>query len=267
MKKVVLTLVAIASVFALAGCKKVEKSSGDAVARLQERGTFVLGLDASFPPMGFRDETDTIVGYDIDLGKEVAKRLGVEFKAQPIKWDAKDAELNSGAIDCIWNGFSINDERLAAFSFTEPYLNNAQVLVTRKADKITSLAEMAGKKVGIQAGSSAQDAINSKPDFAESLGEIVKFEENITALNDLDMGGVDGVVMDSVVASYFISQSGKPLELMPEALTSEAYGIAFRKSEPELRDAAWKALQEMAADGTVEAISNKWFGKNISVIK
>ena len=266
MKKVVLALVAVASLVALVGCKKVKKSSGDGVAALKERGTFVLGLDASFPPMGFRDGNDEIVGYDIDLGREVAKRLGVEFKAQPIKWDAKDAELNSGAIDCIWNGFSINDERLAAFSFTEPYLNNAQVLVARTADGIKSLEDMAGKKIGIQAGSSAQDAVESVPEFAASLGEIVKFEENITALNDLDARGVDGVVMASVVASYFISQSGKPLELTVP-LTSEAYGIAFRKTEPELRDAAWKALQDMAADGTIEAISKKWFGENISVIK
>ena len=267
MKKVILTLVAVASLFAFAGCKKVEKGSGDAVAALQERGVFVLGLDDSFPPMGFRSDDNEIVGYDIDLGREVAKRLGVDFKAQPIDWAAKEMELETGKIDCIWNGFSINEERKQALSFTEPYLNNEQVLVVRKADNIKSLADMAGKVIGIQSGSSAQDAIDTEPEFAASLKEIVKYKENITALNDLDIGGVDGVVMDSVVASYAISQSNKPFELMPEALATEAYGIAFRKSEPELRDAAYAALQEMAADGTIEAISKKWFGKNISVIK
>ena len=267
MKKVICTIAAIASLFALVGCKKVEKSSGDGVAALKERGVFVLGLDDSFPPMGFRSEENEIVGYDIDLGREVAKRLGVEFKAQPIDWAAKEMELETGKIDCIWNGFSRNPERIEALSFTEPYLNNEQVLVVRKADNIKSLADMAGKKIGIQSGSSAQDAVESKPEFANSLAEIVKYKENITALNDLDIGGIDGVVMDSVVASYAIAKANKPFELMPEALATEAYGIAFRKNEPELRDAAWAALQEMAADGTVEAISNKWFGKNISVIK
>ena len=105
MKKVILTLAAVASLFAFAGCKKVEKTSGDAIAALQERGVFVLGLDDSFPPMGFRSDDNEIVGYDIDLGREVAKRLGVDFKAQPIDWSAKEMELETGKIDCIWNGF------------------------------------------------------------------------------------------------------------------------------------------------------------------
>ncbi len=269
MKKFVCAVLAVASIFTFVACKKTQKAekASDAVADLKSRGTFVLGLDDSFPPLGYRDDNNEIVGYDIDLAKEVAKRLGVEFKAQPIDWDAKEMELETGKIDCIWNGFTITDERKEALSFTEAYLNNDQVLVVRADSGITKLADMAGKTVGIQTGSSAQEAVDDNPDFASSIGNTVMFKDNITALNDLDIGGVDGVVMDSVVANYSIAQTKKPFIVIDEPLAAEGYGIGFRKSEPELRDAVWQTLKEMQSDGTVAAIGQKWFGKDISAIK
>ena len=267
MKKIIGVLVLAASVLALAGCKKQKAEIEDPVAELKGRGVFVLGLDDSFPPLGFRDDDNEIVGYDIDLAKEVASRLGVAFKAQPIDWDAKEMELETGKIDCIWNGFTITEDRKEALSFTEPYLNNAQVVVVRKASGISSLADLAGKKIGIQRGSSAQEAVDGNPDFSSTLAEVVMFRDNITALNDLDIGGVDGVVMDSVVANYSIAQTKKPFVVLSEALSNEAYGIGFRKTEPKLRDEVYKILKEMKADGTVTAISTKWFGKDISVIQ
>jgi len=271
MKKNMKTVLAIAltvlAVFSLMGAKKSKKTTKDPVAALKARGTFVLGLDDSFPPLGFRDDDNNIVGYDIDLAKEVAKRLGVEFKAQPIDWDAKEMELETGKIDCIWNGFTITEDRIAALSFTPAYLNNDQVLVVRKDSGIKTLADMKGKTVGLQSGSSAQEAIEDNKTFAKSVGNTVMFKDNITALNDLDIGGVDGVVMDSVVANYSIAQTKKPFVVIDESLANEGYGIGFRKNEPELRDAVWKILQDMQKDGTVEAIGKKWFGKDISVIK
>jgi len=266
MKKFVLVAIAAATLFCTVGCKKTEKK--DAVTALKERGTFVLGLDDSFPPLGYRDDNNEIVGYDIDLAKEVAKRLGVAFKAQPIDWDAKEMELETGKIDCIWNGFTITDERKNALSFTFAYLNNEQVLVVQKASGIKSLADMKGKKLGIQSGSSAQDAVeeDKNRDFKAGLKDIIPFKDNITALNDLRIGGVDGVVMDSVVANYSIAQTGEPFYVVQQALANEAYGIGFRKNEPELRDKVQEILLEMEKDGTVAAISTKWFGKDVSVI-
>ena len=267
MKKITGLVLACAAVLSLAGCKK-KVSSGNAVDALKARGTFVLGLDDSFPPLGFRDnDTNEITGYDIDLAKEVAKRLGVQFKAQPIDWDAKEMELETGKIDCIWNGFTITEDRKAALSFTEAYLNNEQVLVVRANSGIKKLSDMKGKTIGLQSGSSAQEAVDENQAFASTIGKTIYFKDNITALNDLDIGGVDAVVMDSVVANYSITQTKKPFAVVEEALANEAYGIGFRKNEPELRDEVWKILKEMTADGTVSAISNKWFGKNISVIK
>ena len=268
MKKIICVALLAAAVLAMTGCKKSKKKEGtDAVSALKTRGVFVLGLDDSFPPLGFRSENNEVVGYDIDLAKEVAKRLGVDFRAQPIDWDAKEMELETGKIDCIWNGFTITEERKNALSFTEAYLNNDQVLVVRSDSGINSLADMKGKTVGIQSGSSAQEAVDDNAEFAASISKLIMFKDNITALNDLDIGGVDGVVMDSVVANYSIAQTKKPFKVIDESLANEGYGVGFRKNEPELRDAVWTILKEMQADGTVAAISQKWFGRNISSIK
>ncbi|WP_294427970.1 amino acid ABC transporter substrate-binding protein [uncultured Treponema sp.] len=227
---------------------------------------FVLGLDDSFPPMGFRDDANEIVGYDIDLAKEVASRLGLKFRAQPISWSAKEQELNTGKIDCIWNGLSITPERLEALAFTKPYLNNAQVVIVRADSGINTLADLNGKILGVQAGSSAADAIDEKPDFKASLKSIVDFNDNIMALNDLEIGGLDGVAMDSVVAEYSLKVTGKPFVILSDTLSPEQYGIAFKKDNTELRDKVQKTLEEMAADGTVAKISEKWFGSDISII-
>ena len=268
MKKLLCAALIAAAVLSMTGCKKSnKKSDSDAVSALKSRGVFVLGLDDSFPPLGFRSEDNEVVGYDIDLAKEVAKRLGVDFRAQPIDWDAKEMELETGKIDCIWNGFTITEERKNALSFTEAYLNNDQVLVVRTDSGINSLADMKGKIVGIQSGSSAQEAVDDNAAFASAISKLIMFKDNITALNDLDIGGVDGVVMDSVVANYSIAQTKKPFKVIDESLANEGYGVGFRKAEPELRDAVWNILKEMQKDGTVTAISQKWFGRDISVIK
>ncbi len=235
-------------------------------AQKKASGNFVLGLDDSFPPLGFRDENNEIVGYDIDLAREVASRLGLTLVCQPIDWATKEMELNSGNIDCIWNGLTLTEERKAAMSCTKPYLSNAQVVVVRRDSKITRLEDMKGKKVGVQAGSSAQDAIDDSPEFKKSLKEIVEFKENITAMNDLEVGNLDGVVMDYVVAVYSIGHGNKSLSILEDALAPEEYGVAFSKKNVELRDKVQATLEEMQADGTVSKISEKWFGKDISTI-
>ena len=267
MKKLIVTAIAAALVAAtFAGCAKKGAKGDNSLAELRSRGVFVLGLDDSFPPMGFRDEKNEIVGFDIDLAKEVSKRLGVKFRAQPINWDSKEQELNTGKIDCIWNGLTITDERKKNLSFSKPYLANKQVLVVRENSGFKKLSDLAGKKIALQSGSSAEDAVNDTPDFKDAVKDIVFLDQNLMALNDLVIGGVDGVVMDSVVAEYAIAESGMPLVLLEESLASEEYGIAFRKQDVKLTEAVQKALEEMAADGTVARISSAWFGSDITVI-
>ena len=257
MKKIVKLLLASGIlVSSLFGCKKAYE------------GKFVLGLDASFPPMGFTEADGTITGYDIDLAKEVSKRLNLEFVAKPINWEAKELELSSGSIDCIWNGFTMTEERLEKMAFTSAYLNNDQILVVRNDGTINSLKDAEGKVIGCQSGSSAEEAIESNKEFASSLKSVKKYEDNLTALNDLEVGVIDAVVMDSVVADYTIKIGKRNLTVVEESLSKEAYGIGFRNDENgiELRDKVQKVLLEMAEDGTVAKISENWFGKDISVI-
>jgi polar amino acid transport system substrate-binding protein len=233
---------------------------------VKKKGKIVLGLDDSFPPMGFRDESNQIVGYDIDLAKEVAKRLGVQLAPQPIDWNAKEQELNTGKIDCIWNGFTITDERKQAMAFTKPYLRNAQVVVVKKGAPYTTLASLKGKKVGLQAGSSAADALGAAKEFKGSLKEVVEFKDNLTALMDLEARGVDAVVMDLVVADYNIKKAGKSYSVLGESLAPELFGVGFRKNDLALRDAVQGTLEGMAKDGTIAKLATKWFGSDISVV-
>ena len=267
MKKIfsIMLVCLMAASLAFASGKK-DSGVDNSLEALKARGVFVLGLDDAFPPLGFRDDANNIVGYDIDLAAEVCKRLGVQLKCQPIDWAAKEQELNTGNIDCIWNGFTMTPEREAALSFTKPYLDNAQVVIVRSDAGIASLADLAGKKIGLQAGSSAADAVEANPNFKATLDEVVEFKDNLTALMDLEIGGVDGVVMDMVVGNYSIMTTGKNFVALSENLSSEKYGIGFRKKDVKLRDEVQKILEEMAADGTVAAISAKWFGSDISVI-
>lgn len=227
---------------------------------------FVLGLDDSFPPMGYRDADNNIVGYDIDLAKEVTKRLGLELVCQPIDWSAKEMELKTGKIDCIWNGFTMTDERQKKMAFTAPYLENAQVVVVRADSGYKTLADLKGKKIGVQAGSSAQDAMDAATEFKASLKEVVEFQENVTALNDLEIKSIDGVVMDLIVANYSIQQGKKDFVVLEETLSPEKYGIAFSKKNKKLRDSVQKTLEDMAKDGTLAEITVKWFGTDISKI-
>lgn len=243
------------------------QTTDDSLEKILENGKLILGLDASFPPMGFTDvDTGDITGFDIDLAREVALRLGVELALQPIDWAAKERELNDGNIDCIWNGMTITPERLESMTISKPYLENLQVLVVRKDEGISTLKDLAGKKLGIQAGSSANDALDAAAEFKASLGEVVPFDENVTALMDLNGKGLDAVLVDSIVANYYITVNDYAFVILEESLAPEEYGIGFRKADVALCEKVDELLLAMKEDGTVEKISTEWFGSDITVI-
>jgi len=260
MKRILLAALCLAALHSTAHAADVSLQA------VKARGKLVLGLDDAFPPMGFRNEDNQIVGYDIDLAREVAKRLGVQLAPQAIDWNAKEQELNTGKIDCIWNGFTITEERKQAMLFTAPYLRNAQVVVVKKGSGFTTLASLKGKKVGLQAGSSAAEALAGAKAFKASLAEVVEFKDNLTALMDLEIRGVDAVVMDLILANDNIKRSGKPYVILGETLAPEVFGVGFRKGDVALRDAVQGALQAMAADGTLATLTTRWFGSDISVV-
>ncbi len=189
--------------------KDQEVSADDtSLEDLKSRGKFVLGLDDSFPPMGFRDENNEIVGVDIELAAEVCKRLGVELVVQPINWDSKELELTSGKIDCIWNGMTVTDERIEAMFLSKPYLDNRQVVIVEEGSKIAQVSDLAGKTVGLQKGSSAREAFDANP-IASQVKEVVEYEDNVSAFLDLQAGRIDALLVDEVAGNYIIATYGK----------------------------------------------------------
>ncbi len=228
-----------------------------------DSGKFILGLDATFKPMGFTDEQDNIVGFDIDLAEEVCKRMGVELVKQPIDWDTKEQDLDAGKIDCIWNGMSVTAERAEIMNLSDPYMKNDMSFVVKTDSAIASQADLDGKTVAVQSGSSAQtilleSGLNVTP---------VELATNVECLQQLELDLVDAVFMDSVVANYEITSEQKAYTVLPDGLSPEEYAIGFRKNDQALRDEVQKILSEMKADGTVAAISTEWFGTDITTIE
>ena len=228
--------------------------------------TFIVGFDAEFPPYGYRDDNGEYVGFDLDLAAEVCKRQGWELVKQPIDWDAKDMELSSGAIDCIWNGFTMNG-REDAYTWTEPYVDNSQVFVVAAASGVQNKEELAGKVVAVQKDSSALAALNDEENadniaLRDSFAQLIEYADYNTAFMDLEQGAVDAVAIDIGVAQYQIAQreAGKFVMLQGEdnKLAVEQYAVGFLKGNDELRDTVQKTLDEMAADGTFTQIAEKW---------
>lgn len=228
-------------------------------------GTLIVGFDQDFPPMGFVGNDGEFTGFDLQLAQEVAKRLGLEYKAQPIAWDSKDMELESGNIDCIWNGFTMTG-REDQYTWSEPYMENKQVFVVAKDSGITSQADLAGKVVECQVDSSAEAALKEVPELTGTFKELLTTADYNTAFMDLEQGAVDAIAMDIIVAEYQIKQRNVDFVTLEDTLAAEEYAVGFKMGNEELRDKVQGALEEMAADGTMKTISEEWFGKDITTI-
>lgn len=238
-------------------------AADNSLQNVLDSGKFILGLDATFKPMGFTDEEDNIVGFDIDLAEEVCKRMGVELVKQPVDWDTKEQDLNVGKIDCIWNGMSVNEEREEIMNLSDPYMENDMIFVVKTESSVASQADLDGKLVAVQSGSSAQTILNESGLNITS----VELPTNVECLQQLELDLVDAVFMDSVVAEYEITTTGKAFTILPDGLSPEKYAIGFRKNDQALRDEVQRILSEMKADGAVAEISSKWFGSDVTTIK
>lgn len=276
MKKILITFLMITLVASLllTGCsgsgatksstEDTKPSQSDtSLEDIKKAGKFVVGLDDSFPPMGFRNEKDEIVGFDVDMAKEAAKRMGVEIELKPIDWDSKVLELNGKKIDVIWNGLTITEERKKEIAFTKPYLENRQIIVVAAGSDIKTKADLAGKKVGVQSGSSSMDALEKDEKTLKSLEEVVEFGNNTEALMDLKIGRIDAVVVDEVVGRYYISKKPGEYTVLEDHFGSEEYGVGLRLGDQAFLSELQKVLDEMKKDGTSAKISKKWFGEDI----
>ncbi|NLJ58254.1 MAG: amino acid ABC transporter substrate-binding protein [Tissierellia bacterium] len=229
----------------------------------KETETLIMGLDDTFAPMGFRDETGNLVGFDVDLANEVAKRMGITIEFQPIDWSMKETELNAGNIDLIWNGYTITPARQEMVNFTKPYLENSQIIVTLADSDINTKADLAGRNVTVQAESSALDAINAEPEVAASFGDLAEFATNNEAFIDLEAGRSEALVVDEVLARYYMKLKGEEnYKVLEEDFGDEEYGVGVRKEDTELLEKLNEIFDEMINDGTYDEIYSKWFSEN-----
>ena len=265
-KRLVLLLVtAMAATTVLAGCGSKDSGSSDNGKKSSKEAkvendddTLIVGFDASFPPYGYKDDSGEYVGFDLDLAQEVCDRNNWKLVKQPIDWDSKDAELNSGTIDCIWNGFTMNG-REDQYTFTVPYVDNSQVFVVKADSGITAPADLAGKIVGVQKDSSALSALEGDAaDLAATFAELTQFADYNTGFLNLDAGAVDAIAVDIGVADYQLESRGDGFVILDEKLATEQYGIGFKLGNTELKDQVEATLLEMAEDGTFMEIAKKY---------
>ncbi|MGN0307896.1 MAG: amino acid ABC transporter substrate-binding protein [Lachnospiraceae bacterium] len=250
---------------AAADSAQVQEESSEVAAEAvpaenpEERTTLIVGFDASFPPYGYMDDNGDYVGFDLDLAQEVCDRNGWELIKEPIDWAAKDMELSSGAIDCIWNGFTING-REDKYTWSVPYVNNKQVIVVSADSGITAQTDLAGKIVGVQQDSSALAALEEAPgsDLAATFAGMEQYADYNTAFMDLEAGAIDALAVDIGVASYQLASRGDGFIILEEELASEQYGIGFLLGNETLKDAVESTLMEMVADGTFAEIVEKY---------
>ncbi|MDD3159184.1 amino acid ABC transporter substrate-binding protein [Anaeromusa sp.] len=252
---VVLLLVMAGVLFA--GCGNTTKTE-------PAKKKIVIGLDDNFPPMGFKDEKNNIVGFDIDMAKEAAKRLGIEVEFKGIDWSSKEAELNSKRIDALWNGMNITEERKKNVLFSDPYMESKQLIFVLANSPIKSAADLKGKVVGVQQSSIGEEVVTKDEKLKATLKDFKKYPDCVAAFMDLKTGRLDAVVTDEILGRYYMSKEAGAYIAIEQPLGEVGvYGVGFRKDDKELRDKVQNVLNEMKKDGTSAKISQKWFGADI----
>lgn len=257
MKKILaLVFSAILGVTLLAGCGQKDKNL-NSLQKVQKAGKLTVGLDDSYPPMEFRDKNNNLVGFDIDLGNEIGKKLGVKTEFMTTDFNGILLALNSGKFDTIISGLSITDKRKEAIAFSEAYVMGGQVIATKKSNNgINKLSDLNGKTVGCQLGSTGDKAATEM----KGLKEVKRYDKITEAFHELLAGRIDAVIMDAQVGGYYISKEKDKYKVLEETVSKEPMGIGFKKQDKELQDAVQKALDELKKDGTLTKLSIKWFG-------
>ncbi len=270
MKKLIAISLAVILAFGLTACGETQTTATVETEAKEEsnntetadRTTFTVGFDAEFPPYGYMDDNGEYIGFDLDLAAEVCKRQGWELVKQPIDWDAKDMELSSGSIDCIWNGFTING-REDDYTWSVPYVDNSQVFVVGAESGISKKADLAGKTVGVQKDSSALAALEDEEnqenlDLTASFKELIQYSDYNMGFMDLESGAIDALAIDIGVASYQIASRGDGYVILDEKLATEQYGIGFLKGNDDLKNTVEATLMEMVEDGTYAKIAEEY---------
>lgn len=264
-------LMAAAMVFTMAGCgsskdadtsAKKETKTEDSKDKENSDKQFIVGFDAEYPPYGYKDDNGEYVGFDLDLAQEVCARNGWELVKQPIDWDSKDMELNSGSIDCIWNGFTMTG-REDDYTWSKPYVDNSIVVVVKEGSGIEKKEDLAGKVIAVQADSSGLAALTDEEDneenlkLAASFSDLQQVADYNTAFMNLEAGAVDAIVVDIGVADYQL-ESRTGFAMLDDKIRTEQYAVGFKLGNEELRDQVQSTLDEMVKDGTFDDVAKKW---------
>lgn len=261
-KRIITGIILAALAVIASGCSGGEDRS---LQKVLDKGEFVLGYDHNHPPSGYLDENGNAVGFDIDLAREVCDRMGIKLICKDIDWDQKEKLLKSGKIDCIWNGLTVNEMRAREMNLSEPYMQNTPVFVVAPDSDIEYLNDLKGKFIGIQSGHSAEESITESSIYSSIT--IVEEENNDELFDDLYSGQIDAIVLDSVVAYYFLSEGTYEFKILSATLKIEDYAVGFRKGDDALMEKVEEILHEMKEDGTLANISIKWFGKDVTTLK
>lgn len=234
-------------------------AKGGSYNNIMDKGEIVIGLDDTFAPMGFRDEKGNIVGFDIDLANEVAKRMGIKTNFKACEWDGIIFDLKSKKIDLIWNGLTITPAREKQILFSDPYFSDDQIIIVRDPN-IKTLDDLKGKKVGVQLGSTSNIVFENSI-LPKSKTELKKYPTNVEALLDLEAGRTNAVIIDGMVGKYYIAKKNGFI-VLDDTLAKENVGVGIRKEDLDLKMEIDKKLSEIKQDGTFDNIYKKWFGNN-----
>lgn len=282
MKKKLLLLAAVLVLavgsFALTGCgggdSDSQGGSDEGAAAdtswedMQAKGELIVGLDDTFAPMGFRDEENNLVGFDIDLANAVGKELGIKVKFQPINWDSKELELTSKNVDCLWNGMSATPERIEKMSLSNKYLNNKIVIMALKKDvKVATAEDLANYNIGTQADSAALETMEADAAYDTFKDNVTEYKTYDQALMDMQTGRVDCIVVDQVLGEYKNSKLEEKMSVCDYDFGDDFYAIGFRKEDKALTDKVNEAIKATIDNGEAEKISKKWFDKNIVIFE
>ena len=253
----------------ISGCGDGTGKDSKGVNSAKYSKVITIGFD-EFAPMGFHDEKGNIVGFDVDLAKEAAKRMGVEVKFKSIKWDNKEQELESGNIDMIWNGLSIMPERKEKILYSKPYMDNRQILLVQKGNpkNIHALGDLEGKVVGMQASSGAAAYINKDNSLRNSFAELKSYQTVNEGFVALSNGEFDAMITDEIAARYERSKHPDTFDIVEVNVGSiTEFAIGFSKKNTELRDKVQRVFDEMIRDGTAAKISEEWFQADLIKMK
>lgn len=264
-KAAVLGMVAAGAAGLFAGCGGSGEKKEAAPAAAAKPEKIVAGLDDTFAPMGFRDDSGKIVGFDVDMAAAVSKEIGVPIEFKPIDWASKESEIASGRIDCIWNGLTVTEERKKALDYTDAYLNNKQVFVVLDASDIKEAEQLKGKRICAQEGSTSEAAMNKQPEMRDSFSEWKLYPDFSSCFMDLESGRMDAILGDSVLINYYMQKKPGQFRVLPGVVANEEYAVGVKKGNTALVALINEGFQKVEKSGEAAKISEKWFGTDLTI--